>query len=533
MTRKQQSLITVLSLLIMLLLVLISRRIWMRADLSSGKAYTLTPVSRNLRNEITETVRITYYCTGKLAAIDPAPGEIADLLREYAARSRGKIQVSMRDPSKGYSQDAERFGLVPQTLPNVGEDELSVSTVYSGIVIEYLNKTEVLPWVFSLDTLEYDVTSRIRALTSGKQRQVGVLAPDPQKSFAEYYQFLNQALTQSGISVLPLSPGEEIPGTLPALFVLGGVETLDEYSLYRIDRYIQLGGRVLFAVESVDVDVVYTWNARLMQDKGLLAMISFYGATVGQSLAMDQASLLMPYQDSMTRQVVLNRYPPWIGILEENGNKDNTLGSGFGGVDLFWASPLTLTLPEGGVVKGEALFSSTPGAWLMTKDFAVRPEMNYLFTAEEEATKGSKILAVSLEGIFPSWFAGVEKPEPDDGRPPLPVMPAQAKESRIVVVGDSDLAGLLIQYTQNQRNLDFMIQAADWLGNDDDIAGIRSRKSGGRLDRISDPVKRMRAMTFARILNVVIVPMAIIVFGVVRILKRRQDARGKEQRNAG
>ncbi|MDR0402038.1 MAG: GldG family protein [Treponema sp.] len=524
MTKKQQRLVTALSVVIMALLLLVSGRIWTRLDVSAGRAFTLAPVSRNLYREISELVRISYYCSGKLASVDPAPGEISDLLREYAARSRGKILVTFRDPSG--SGDAERFGLMPQSLPNVGNDELSLATVYSGIVIEYLNRIEVIPWVFSLDALEYDVTSRIRSLVSGKKRELGVLTPDPQKNLQEYYGLLNQFLVQSGFSVTPLYPGDEIPDTLPALFVLGGVESLDEYSLYRIDRYIQLGGRVLFAVESVEVDFTYTWDARLMEDKGLLAMVSFYGATVGQSIVMDRASLALPYRDS-SGQLVLARYPPWIGVLEENGNNDNILTSGFGGADMFWASPLTLTLPETGV-RGEVLFSSSPEAWLMTKDFSIRPETSYLFNAEEEETRGSKILAVSLEGIFPSWFNGVDKPE-EEGRPPLPDMPSVAKESRILVLGDSDFAGIISQYTQSQRNLDFVVQTADWLGNDDDIVGIRNRQSGtGRLDRITDPVKKLGAMRFARILNVALVPLGIVVFGILRAAKRR---RGKEQRD--
>jgi ABC-type uncharacterized transport system involved in gliding motility auxiliary subunit len=525
MTKKQQRVVTFLSVVIMVLLLLISGKVWTRIDLSLRKASTLAPVSRNLHREIAETVRITYYCSGRLGSIDPVPGEISDLLAEYAARSHGKIMVNFRDPSG--SGDAERFGLMPQSLPNVGSDELSLATVYSGIVIEYLNRLEVIPWVFSLDALEYDVTSRIRSLTSGKKRELGILAPDPQKDLSEYYGLLNQILVQSGFSVLPLYPGDEIPDTLPALFVLGGTESLDEYALYRIDRYIQLGGRVLFAVESVGVDFTYTWDARLLEDKGLLAMVSFYGATVGQSLVMDRASLALPYRDA-AGQLVLDRYPPWIGVLEENGNRDNVLSSGLGGVDLFWASPLSLTLPESGVT-GEVLFSSSPEAWLMTKNFAVRPETSYLFGAEEEETRGSKILAVGLEGIFPSWFDGVGKPE-EEGRPELPDMPFEAKESRIIVVGDSDIAGIIIQYTQSQRNIDFVLKTADWLGNDDDIMGIRNRQSGtGRLDRVTDPVKKVRAMRFARILNVVFIPLGIVVFGVLRALRRRQ---GKERRDA-
>ncbi|MDR0447469.1 MAG: GldG family protein [Treponema sp.] len=535
MTKKQQSIITMLSVLIVFLLLLISRRLWFRLDLTANKAYTLAAVSRNLGNEIDDPVRVSYFISGKLLSIDSAPSEITDILREYEARSRGKIVVTVKDPGKDFSEP-ERYGLVPQQLQNVEQDEASFSVVYSGIVIEYLNKYEVIPWVFSLDSLEYDVTSRIRSLVSGRRREIGVIAPEPQKTWKDYYGYFDQALVQSGFTVLQLQPGEEIPDTLPGLIVLGGAEILDEYSLYRIDRYIQLGGRVFFSVESVDVNFFsVSLDGRLKNDKGLLAMISFYGATLGPSLVLDRAALLMPYRD-YSQQLRLVRYPPWIGVLENQANKDHPLCSGFAGLDLFWASPITFTLPESGKVRGEVLFTSTPKAWLMSDNFSLGPEQSPVFALGSEETEGEKILAVALEGIFPSWFEGAEKPRrqnnefygnewdnADDAEDELPAMPSDPKEARIVVIGDSDMGGPLIRYTQPQQsvNLNFLLQVADWLGKDDDIIGIRNRSGGtGRLDRITDDNKRLGVMKSSRILNIFIVPSLIAVFGITRLVKR-------------
>ena len=533
MTKKQLSFITLLSILNMALLLLLSRRFWFRLDLTANKAHTLSPVSRNLRNEIDENVRISYYLSGKLLSIDPAPSEITDMLREYEARSRGTIQVTVKDPAKNISE-VEYYGLYPQQLQNYGQDEASFSTVYSGIVIEYLDKAEVLPWVFPLDTLEYDITSRIRSLVSGKRRELGVIAPEPMKTWNDYYGYFNQILVQSGFSVLQLRPGEEIPDTLPVLFVLGGPEFLDEYSLYRIDRFIQLGGRVFFGVEGVDVNFFdNSWPGRLMNDKGLLSMISYYGATVGQSLVMDQKALPVPYRD-YSQELKQIRYPPWISVTDTQGNQDHPLSSGFHGADMFWACPLTFTLPESGTVKGEVLFTSSPDAWLMTKDFSLRPEQAALFSLGAEDSKGVKILAAALEGTFPSWFEGVEKPRPaefaefDDPwneADELPPMPAEPKESRIVVVGDSDMGGPLIQVPLGHQgiNLNFLLQAADWLGKDDDIVGIRNRQAvSGRLDRITDDGKRLGMMGFSRILNIFLVPLFIAGFGIARLVKRHK-----------
>jgi ABC-type uncharacterized transport system involved in gliding motility auxiliary subunit len=82
---------------------------------------------------------------------------------------------------------------------------------------------------------------------------------------------------------------------------------------------------------------------------------------------------------------------------------------------------------------------------------------------------------------------------------------------------------MVTQYTRSNGNFDFFLKAADWLGNDDDIIGIRSRQSRtGRLDKITDTAARVKAMAFARTLNVILIPLAVIVLGLLRALQRRR-----------
>ncbi|MDR3341530.1 MAG: GldG family protein [Treponema sp.] len=527
MTKKQVTIITVLTVAALILGLLISRRLWFRLDLTKNKAYTISAVSRNLYTEIPDQVRITYYISEKLSAIHPLPGEITDLLREYAAYSRGKIRFTVRDPAKaGLVQAVEQLGIQPQQIQTVEQDQASVATVYTGMVIEYLDELEVLPVVFSLDTLEYDLTSRIRSLVRGTERDVGVIVGDSYKEWTRDYPYVNQAFGQSGFNVRLINPGDEIPDTLPALFVLGGTEDLDTWALYRMDRYIQGGGKVLFALEGVYVNTQGSFEARVMTDKGLLAMVSFYGATVKPELVLDKAALMIQYQTtgpSGGRQIRMARYSHWIGILEERGNRNHPVTARFGGVDLFWPSPIELNPPES--ISAEPLFTSSPEAWLQTRDFATNPDITYLFEREAPDTKGVKILGAALSGKFPSWFADVPKPTREGVTDALPDLPAETTPSRIIVIGDTDMASTFMQYTRGQRNLDFLLQAVGWLGNDDDIIGIRNRQiQAGRLDKIIDQEKRGRAMMLSRIINVVFVPLGVIILGIFLTWKRRTRA---------
>jgi ABC-type uncharacterized transport system involved in gliding motility auxiliary subunit len=533
MTKRAFTIITVLSIAAMVLIVLISQRLWFRLDLTENKAYTISPVSRNLHSEIPDQVRITYYLSEKLAAVHPVPRELEDLLREYAAYSRGKIRLTVRDPLKaGLNREVESLGIIPQQIEVVEQDQTNIAMVYSGIVIEYLDEKEVIPFAFNLETLEYDLTSRIRTLVRGNVREAAFLVGDPRKQWSRDYSILNQAFVQSGFRVRTISPGDEIPDSLPALFVLGGVEDLDDWALYRIDRYIQGGGKALFALDGVFVDDSNALQSRAMNDKGLQAMVSFYGATVKPELALDASALTLSYQSvdpSGSRVYRIIRYPLWIGVLPQNGNAAHPVTAAFSGVDVYWASPLELNPPEG--VTAVPLFSTTPDAWSETKDFVANPEQSYQFQGELNETKGEKLLGAALTGKFPSWFAGLAKPVREGSEEELPDMPAEAKESRIIVIGDTDLASTLVQYTRSDRNFDFFLKAADWLGNDDDIIGIRSRQSSsGRFDKITDTDKKVRAMAFARSFNVIVIPLAVVVLGIFRALQRRRSLQrqGKE-----
>ena len=531
MNKKQAIIITALSIIAFILAMMVTNRFWLRLDLTRNRTHTISQVSRNLHREIHDPVHITFYISDRLRTMIPAPGEIEDTLREYVAHSRGRIRLTVRDPVRaGRARIVEELGLAPRQVRSVDRDQASLVTVYSGIVIEYLDRVEVLPWVISTETLEYDLTSRIRAMINNVDLMIGVIVGDSSRQWREDFGFLNQTLVNAGYRVRQFFPGEEIPDNLPGLFVLGGVEELDDWALYRIDRYIQMGGRVMFAVEGVFVDIFGSLDASHKIDLGLLDMIASYGVIVRPELALDVNALTMQFQTMSPTgapQFRIGRYPLWIGVLGENGNTQHPVSAGFAGLDLYWASPLELHAVP--LVEAVPLFTSSPDAWVMRERFHTSPEMPYLMQLDAQETRGELILGASLTGIFPSFFSGAPKPVREHFWEELPDMPETASPSRIIVIGDVDFATNLINVTQAIHNMDFLLRVADWLVNDDDIIGIRSRAPGtGRLDRIADPSQRIAAMRFSQIVNVGLVPLFVIAAGLTLASQRRKHAKNAE-----
>jgi len=532
MTKRQTAIITSLSVIAFILAIMTSGRLWFRLDLTKNRAYTISKVSRNLYRELPDPVNITYYLSDRLKTVIPAPQEIEDTLREYAAYSRGKIILAVRDPVKSnLSAVVEELGLQPRQVQIVDKDQDSLVTVYSGIVIEYLDKAEVLPWVVTTDTLEYDLTSRIRSMVTDSERVIGVITGDSFRQWNEDFSYLNNTLTSAGFKVRQIFPGDEIPDNLPALFVFGGAEELDEWALYRIDRYIQLGGKVLFAIKGIFIDTMYgSLEARRLEDRGLLDMIASYGVIIRPELVLDRSALTLQYQtrtQSGGVQYRIVRYPLWIGVLGENGNAQHPVSANFQGLDLFWPSPLELHSISN--VESAVLFTSSSEAWLMRETLNTNPEIPYMMETEAAETKGTKILGASLSGVFPSFFRGADKPVREGSEEELPDMPRQAALSRLIVIGDTDFATNIINATRAVHNLDFLLRSADWLASDDDIVGIRNRQpQAGRFDKIADINRRIAAMKFSEILNVGLIPVFVIVSGLFISSRRRRRSRNAE-----
>lgn len=527
MTRARTTVITVLTVGVLFFAYLNTQRYSVRLDLTADRSFTLSAAARNLSSEVTDRVFVTYYRTEGLSRSQPGPREIEDFLRSLESVSQGRLHVSFEDPQKtGKIAAVERLGLQPQSFRSVAGDQARIDTVYSGIVVEYLGRVAVLPAVSSTASLEYDLLSRIRTLIRGSQRTIGVMVAASNATW-EGFGALAGALSTAGFSVANLSPGAEIPASLSAVFVFGGARELDDWSLYRIEVYLRGGGSVLFAVDGVTVDTDKALAATPVLDSKLFAFLTSYGVRVAPQLVLDPSSLTIPYQKKAldgSTQVLFVKYPHWVSVLPENLSPTHPVTAGASGIDLFWPSPLELLQVPG--VTGEVIARSTSGSWRMDRDFVTAPDAGEGVYTPRGRVPGSEALAVSLSGAFPGYFPSLPRPLRPGAVDQLPPLPKSPRPARILVVGDADFAGPLVQYTGSSRNLDFAVAAGDWLSRDDDLAGIRNRiPHQARLDRITDVDQRARAAEGARVINVLLVPSAVLLIALARVLSRRKDRR--------
>jgi ABC-type uncharacterized transport system involved in gliding motility auxiliary subunit len=276
----------------------------------------------------------------------------------------------------------------------------------------------------------------------------------------------------------------------------------------------------------VDVNATTSLTAAPLKEEALLKAVESYGVKVQRELVLDSACLTVPFQDvapSGGASIRYVRYPHWISVSEANCDRKNAATANLAGLDLFWPSPLTLSPPSG--VKAEVLMRTGKSAWLQTKNFAIGPQDEAEYDTEAPATTGQYNLAASLSGVLPMAYAG--KPIPTKaGAPELPPLPAAARSSRLVILGSADFANDLMTMTNSTFNATFAANMTEWLISGNELTALKARATRETgFDKVADPASRALRILSAYLINIVLVPGGLALYGLLRSRKRKLAAR--------
>jgi ABC-type uncharacterized transport system involved in gliding motility auxiliary subunit len=520
--RRQEIIITALVVLIILFIGFNSAVFFFRLDITENKMFTITDVSKNLFKDIPEQVHLTYYVSEKIKNLHPLPLQIEDMLNEYAAHSKGKITLTVKYPIRQKLQDeTQALNIYPISFPVQEQGETRSIEVYMGIAIQYLDKYTVLPFVNQIETLEYELTSNIRNLVKNKEKVVGILLGRSDLT-QQHYQALVEKFSPT-YKVEQVARGEDIPENISVLFVLGNAD-LNEFDLFPIDQFIMRGGKALFAVEGVNVNLQYMVGFRL-ENQPVLNMLRDYGVVVKPELVVD--NLPVPIRDRLG--IIMQRYPYWVVAHNNFVSKTNPITSQFGGAVFYWVSPLELNLPPD--VEGELIVNSTDQSAVIKDQFNIRPDQVAIQyeIAKQNSMQSYGLLAV-LNGNFPSYFSDKDIPTRKGEERKWEEKLVKSKNTRLVVIGDADIGAALFDMTNLYSNIVLLTNCAEWLSNDDDLLQIKNRSAKSMdLYKIQDKEKRANAAGIIYVLNQFIVPFLVIGLGVWRYFSRKKKQKLYEE----
>ena len=507
-----------LSLGVLAFLNLVSWRLHLRADLSEGRVYSLSAGSKRILSGLGDPVDVSAYFSKELPPQFAASrAYLQDLLSEYRSASRGQVRFRFVDADldEAAKREALGQGIAPVQFNVVSREKYEVRDGFMGLAIRCADRKEVLPVVSKPESLEYDLTSAIVRLTQARKKVLGMLsshgalglerlAPGALEELRRHYDL-------RPVDLNALKPGAAVPSDVEALLALGPQERLSEGALYALDQFLLSGRPLGLALDAKRADFSSFMAAPL--DTGLPEWLARQGIELRPELVLDsqcQKVQLTQNRGWFMMSSILE-YPPFPVATDLDGA--HPLTRGLNALTFPLAAPVSAERAAGSV---SALARSSKRSWLRSawsrgRVCDIRPGQD--FSPAEGDPRGPFTLAVAVEGPFTSGFAPPLKLPA--GADPKAFLAKSARPGRLFVAGTSRFASP--DMPAGEAGMIFLLNLADWLALEGDLAGIRSKTSVFRpLSEVSAPAKAL-----LRWANLVGPSAFVILFGLHRLRRRR------------
>jgi gliding-associated putative ABC transporter substrate-binding component GldG len=500
--------------IILILLNIVSVRLFGRLDLTKNQLFTLSDASKNLVKSLDDRLTVKAYFTEEL----PAPynnirRSVLDQLNEYKAYSKGNLQFEFIDPSgeKG-EQEAQQQGIQPVQVQVINDDKMELKRGYMGLVLMYEDKKEVIPVLQNTSTLEYDLSSTMKRLTQKAQKKVAFLSGEGEATLEEMRRAHELLMKQYDVQTADASKGQPITNDYAALIIVTPKQEFKEVTKYQIDQYIMRGGKVAFLLNKVDADLQQRFGRAI--DLKLEDMLEQYGLRINPDLVRDSKCAPISIVQQQGGFQIQSQVPfPYIPIAGDF-SRDNAMTKNLQGLVLGFVSSIDTTALAAKGLRGEILARSSKQSGRQNQVFMFDPMQNY---TQEMFTESGIPLAAVINGKFNSFYAN--KPIPTDttaGATPIngPTI-SSSPDSRIILVGDGDF--IKDNYLGGRDNLTFFANIVDYLVDDAGLISIRSKDvSLPQLEQVSDGSKKLYKFG-----TMLLPPLAVMTFGLLRWRMRK------------
>lgn len=546
---------------------------------------------RNLEYDITKSIKKVVYGFQSLAAVFEnikaplhlvavvTPGTLPESLADLPARIKevavelqkeagGKLGFTMIDPDdagelaagNGREQVGQRYNIEPLAML------FSPQTFFLHLLMEKGDAVEriYLGGDMSAAEIRQEIEAVLKRNAAGFLKTVGYVTPAadlppsamtgyPPPQPQESYTFFRQLLEENyNLKKVDLKAGR-VEGDVDVLLLLAPQEMSDLERL-AVDQFLMRGGAVVALAGRYVLDLKpYSNEMEIKQiGNGLEAVLADYGVTVGDGLVMDVQNEPLPIPVTRdlggirVREIQRMSFPFFVDVRSNGMDEKSPMVAKLPAVTMNWVSPLTLAAEKNKDRQTVQLLSSSPDSWVETTS-DIRPDYNRypgLGFAKGDSL-ASRVLAVSIKGVFKSYFNNrpdprVAAPAPPDlpteaegdeaGQtqklPPPPIIRQSPDSARLVVVGSSEfLHDAIIAMSQSmggdryRNNLEFLQNMVDWAVEDEELLSIRSR---GANVRLLAPMTR-KQQSFWEWLNYGIALLALGLVSVYTVRRRQRE----------
>lgn len=320
---------------------------------------------------------------------------------------------------------------------------------------------------------------------------------NPNDMYNSFTQYLGEIEANYNFEIVNTTT-ENIPSNIDALIIAGSKTAFTESELYKIDQFVMSGKPILFMLNGVEISQnnapIYGEANLTPINNGLNDILKNYGLYIATNMIFDENSYRARNEQNVFEQKLY--YVPLINAENINSQNDITKS-----VNII-LSPITsevLINTNISGVKITPLIHTSDKSWTETQNISssmqgIPPDASGL---------SKKLIAAISEGQMESAFKDSQNNMSEIAN----INKINSTTSgRIIVLGSFEMA----KNSAYSANKIFLMNLIDYMAGDNGLMSIRRKGSIFNPPyQISESLK-----LFVRIINIIVVPLAVIVFGL-------------------
>lgn len=492
MKTKSVSIYIVFVLAAIVLVNIISDKLFVRLDLTEDNRYTLSNATKDIIKNLDEPVTITAYFSEDLPPdIAKTRRDFKELLTEYRNISKNNIMYEFISPNADEEVEKEAMskGIQP-VLINVREkDQVKQQKAFLGALIQKGELKEVIPFMQPGTAMEYALSSGIKKLSVKSKPVIGFLQGHGEPEMSSMQQAMVELEVLYQMRPINLTQGTDNLNEVSTLAIIAPSDSISDFEFSQIDAFMAKGGRIYIAMNRV--------NGELQQQRGF-------------SLTTGLESWLMNKNLIVENNFVIDANCASVSVQQKQGFFSYTSQIQFPYI------PKITNFADHPITKG---LEQVVTQFISTITYTGDSTVNYtplIMTSENAGTLSSPLYF----DIQKNW---------NDNDFPLAELPLGAllegniggnTFSKMVVFADGDFAvnGAGQQARQqNKDNVNLMVNAIDYLSDDTGLIELRTKGVTSRpLDQVEDGKK-----TFLKWFNLLLPILLIVLLGFIRSQQQR------------
>ncbi len=499
-------------IVVLVLLNVVAQYVYTRVDFTKEKRFTLTEKTKEILQQNTHDVIVTIYLDGNM----PAPfkrlrSAVIDMMADYKAYAKGNFKVQLVNPIAGKSAEEqsqiieELFGrgIKPVNIKVKADAGFSEQLVFPVASIESNGKWMPVKLLQnlggeatnydqsinnSIKNLEYIFTSSIKKVISGENPRIGFTEGNGEPTNSYLYDAIT-ALSDSyvvGRVNLDSITRQGLDG-LKVLVIAKPLKTFTEAQKYKINYFIMKGGRVVWSIDQVrmELDSLRSGRSVLAANNNLNLddMLFEYGARVNYDIIADVncAEIPVAMQGGPQGDIQL---APWLYFPVLLPDTANAVVKNIDQVKTEFSSTVDTISSKN--VRKYRLLTTSPYHKVYTSPKMFNLQMIEEAPQQKDFNNRPKAVAVMLEGNFKSVF--LNRPVPE-GIIENYDLPAQSLETKMMVIGDGDVFKNQVasdgspfslgfdRFTErNYGNKALLLNIADYFSNEDNLMLLRNKE---------------------------------------------------------